>query len=81
MLTTPRWPVTVKSSARAYNADYGPAASGPDIQTEILNLPRTSSGRDPIGEKRLRSIAAVPDWGKQRRAWEDVRVETIDSLG
>lgn len=43
----------------------------PDIQTEILSLPRTTSGRDPIGEKRLRSIAAVPDWRKQRKMWEE----------
>jgi hypothetical protein len=53
----------------------------PDIQAKILNLPRTTSGRDPVSEKRLRSIAAIPDWGKQRRAWEDIRIETIVSLG
>jgi hypothetical protein len=49
----------------------------PDIQTGILNLPRTSSGRDPIGEKRLREIATIPDWRRQRRVWEDVRVNMI----
>ena len=41
-----------------------------DIQAEILSLPRTTSGRDTIGEKRLRSIAAIPDWCKQRRELE-----------
>ena len=45
----------------------------PDIQAEILSLPRTSSGRDPIGEKRLRSVAAIPDWRKQRKMWGDIR--------
>lgn len=39
----------------------------PDIQEEILFLPRTRSGRDPIREIMLRPIAAVLDWRKQRR--------------
>ncbi len=41
----------------------------PDIQEEILFLPRTESGRDPIREIMLRPIAAVLDWRKQRRMW------------
>ena len=32
----------------------------PDIQEEILFLPRSRGGRDPIGEKAVRPIAAVP---------------------
>ena len=31
----------------------------PDIQEEILYLPRTTSGRDPIGERGLRPICGV----------------------
>lgn len=41
----------------------------PDIQEQVLNLPRTRQGRDPISEPQLRSIAAVTDWHKQRRLW------------
>lgn len=49
----------------------------PDIQQEILFLPRTVKGRDPIRERHLRPIAAVPDWRKQRRMWKDVRSPTL----
>jgi hypothetical protein len=42
----------------------------PDIQEELLFLPRTLLGRDPVTEPQLRSIAAVPDWRKQRRLWK-----------
>ncbi len=42
----------------------------PDIQEEILFLPRTLEGRDPIRERHLRPIAAVLDWRKQRRMWK-----------
>ena len=41
----------------------------PDIQEEILFLPRSDRGRNPIQEKMVRSIAAVPDWRKQRVMW------------
>ena len=42
----------------------------PDIQEEILFLPRTTSGRDPIGERDLRPICAVAHWKEQRRLWQ-----------
>lgn len=48
----------------------------PDIQEEILFLSRTQSGRDPIRERMLRPIAAVPDWRKQRKMWERLYVTT-----
>ena len=41
----------------------------PDIQEEILFLPRTVNGRDPITEQDLRPIAAIVDWHAQREAW------------
>jgi len=44
----------------------------PDIQEEILFLPRTQRGRDPIREIMVRPIAAVPDWEKQRRMWKQL---------
>ena len=49
----------------------------PDIQEEILFLPLTYQGRDPIREIMVRPIAAVPDWRKQRRMWRRLR----DRLG
>lgn len=45
----------------------------PDLQEDILFLPRVEGGRDPIREHAIRAIAAVPDWGKQRRMWREVR--------
>ena len=42
----------------------------PDIQEELLFLPRVTRGRDPIHEKALRPIAAEPDWRRQRRLWK-----------
>jgi len=41
----------------------------PDIQDELLFLPRTVSGRDPIHEKLLRPISAEMDWARQRGMW------------
>lgn len=41
----------------------------PDIQEELLFLPRVQSGPDPIQERQLRPLAALPDWRKQRRVW------------
>jgi len=45
----------------------------PDIQEEILGLPRSKGGRDPIREKVVRPIAAVPDWRKQRAMWRNLK--------
>ncbi|KKM44239.1 hypothetical protein LCGC14_1561740 [marine sediment metagenome] len=45
----------------------------PDIQEEILFLPRTNHGRDPILEHMVRPIAAVLDWRKQRRMWGELQ--------
>ena len=44
----------------------------PDIQEAILFLPRVESGKDPITERDIRPIAAIPDWKKQRREWRDL---------
>jgi hypothetical protein len=41
----------------------------PDLQEEILHLPPTVRGRDPIAEKQLRPITVVPSWSMQRRMW------------
>lgn len=44
----------------------------PDIQEQVLFLPRTTKGRDRIGERELRPIAANPDWRAQRRMWQQL---------
>ena len=49
----------------------------PDIQEEILFLPRTSGCRDAVQEKAIRPIAAVPDWRKQRVMWRDLKATHI----
>lgn len=41
----------------------------PDIQEAILFLPRVEHGRDPITEREIRPIVAIPDWRKQRKLW------------
>jgi hypothetical protein len=45
----------------------------PDIQEEILELPRTAGGRDPVPERGLRGIAAVADWSGQRIVWGSLK--------
>ena len=44
----------------------------PDIQEALLFLPRTQRGRDPIILAELQPIAAVPDWSRQRRLWQQL---------
>jgi len=41
----------------------------PDIQEELLFLPRVRRGRDPIRERDVRPIALEPDWKEQRKLW------------
>lgn len=41
----------------------------PDIQEQLLYLPRTERGRDPITERDLRHIVAIIDWDQQRKLW------------
>ncbi len=42
----------------------------PDIQEEILFLPRTRTGHDPIHEKQMRRICQEPSFARQRRMWQ-----------
>lgn len=44
----------------------------PEIQEEILFLPVTVEGRDPIHERMLRSLTLVQSWGVQRRLWKQL---------
>lgn len=49
----------------------------PDIQEQILFLPPTTRGRDPIRLAMLQPIALTPDWAGQRHAW--VRLLSVAS--
>ncbi len=42
----------------------------PDLQEQILFLPRVERGRDPVILHDLLPIAATADWRRQRRLWE-----------
>ena len=50
-----------------------------DIQEEILHLPRTRRGRDPIGEREMRLIVAAVNWERQRELWKSVRTRSSRS--
>jgi hypothetical protein len=45
----------------------------PDIQEQILYLPRTVRGRDPIQMYDLLPLTTMLDWKTQRRLWEQLR--------
>lgn len=45
----------------------------PDIQEEILYLPRITQGRDTIKEVDIRPIAKTLDWNKQRHMWRELQ--------
>jgi len=48
----------------------------PDIQEDILFLPRTQKGHDPIRESHIRPIAALIDWDIQRLKWREIVAAT-----
>jgi hypothetical protein len=41
----------------------------PGIQEQILCWPPVTSGKDPISERGLRTVAAETGWAKQRIFW------------
>ena len=41
----------------------------PDIQEQILFLPRIMNGDDPYPERKIRRIIRKWDWKKQRKMW------------
>jgi|YNPNPStandDraft_1061719.scaffolds.fasta_scaffold47469_2 hypothetical protein len=46
----------------------------PDIQEQILFLPPTQKGRDPLSEPALRVITTEPTWQRQRMLWQALAV-------
>ena len=41
----------------------------PDVQEEVLFLPRVPRGRDPVQLRHLQPVALEPCWREQRRMW------------
>jgi len=41
----------------------------PDIQEEILHLPRVTKGRAPIVERHVRPLIRMVQWDRQRALW------------
>jgi hypothetical protein len=41
----------------------------PDIQEEILFLPRNGGGKDPVAERNLRPLTRIVSWVRQRKLW------------
>ncbi|TWU64550.1 hypothetical protein [Crateriforma conspicua] len=50
----------------------------PDIQEQILDLPRTTQGRDVILEQDIRPIAKTLDWNQQRIMWAALQSRSFD---
>lgn len=48
----------------------------PDIQEELLFLPLVTEGHDPVNEKQLRRICAVPNFFRQRWLWENMKTDS-----
>jgi hypothetical protein len=45
----------------------------PNLQEQILYLPRVESGRDPIHLSQLQALAGILDWPSQRRRWHELQ--------
>ncbi|MCO6455501.1 MAG: hypothetical protein J5I93_09410 [Pirellulaceae bacterium] len=45
----------------------------PDIQEELLFLPRLTAGKAAIHEKLLRPLVAQSDWNTQRQMWDRIK--------
>lgn len=53
----------------------------PDIQEEILFLPRATKGRDRVTERSLRAITRELDWGRQRALAAGILVQSARTDG
>jgi hypothetical protein len=54
----------------------------PDVQEQVLFLPLTRRGRDPIRLAMLQSIALTSGWAEQRRLWADLlSAELVEAVG
>lgn len=44
----------------------------PDIQAQVLALPRVTGRDEPVTERALRTLSGEPDWAIQRRKWRQM---------
>jgi hypothetical protein len=44
----------------------------PDVQEQLLFLPKTVRGRDPITLRAMRYVCATPVWEEQRARWREI---------
>lgn len=49
----------------------------PDIQEELLFLPSTTEGWDPVALRTIRYVCQTPLWQEQRKRWAELK-ETFD---
>ena len=52
----------------------------PDIQEELLFIPRVMAGKVTIHEKMLRPITAEIDWERQRAMWNILKLVHISNV-
>jgi hypothetical protein len=45
----------------------------PDVQEELLFLPRTVRGRDSVTLRTMRYVCATPVWTEQRARWREIK--------
>jgi len=46
----------------------------PDLQEQLLNVPRVERGRDSLCLRKFQSIAIEPSWKQQREMWKDLPI-------
>jgi hypothetical protein len=51
----------------------------PNLQGQILHLPRVGRGSDPVKETDALPIATTLDWRKHRRMWAALQQKSRDS--
>lgn len=53
----------------------------PDIQEQLLFLPKVMNGRDPIHERLIRPLSKLVGWRNQRQRWAGIsrRLQAVDS--
>src|SRR5450432_3419297 len=49
----------------------------PEIQEEILFLPKTVSGHDSIKLRHLQAVALERDWERQRERWQQLSLDCL----
>ena len=49
----------------------------PDIQEDLLFLPKTIGGREPVSPKLVEPLTKMRDWDRQRDEWSRIRAERL----